>query len=229
MQHKITWCYLCGSPNGTTSDHVPPQNLFPEPRPTNLITVACCELCNKSFSNLDEQFRAFIATAANVSERGKGIMRNKVFGSSFKRSPALKKQMAKGVSLGTLMTRQGPTTVPLITVDREVLNPFFIRVTKGLLATFYHETNYFGHMFVVSQPSQFSAEHPLFKTATSQMEAGERGDGVFRFWHRVEQKKGCAGLWIYQFYDAALFIVRHGTGKAWESLLGDSVPKSAGR
>jgi len=155
-------------------------------------------------------------------------MRNKVFARSFKRSPALKKQMAKGVLLGTIMTQQGSTMVPLITVDREVFNPFFIRVTKGFLATFYHEINYFGHTFVVSQPSQFSAEHLLFKTATSQLTANERGDGVFRFWHRVEQKDGCAGLWIYQFYDAATFIVRHGTGKASESLFRDSAPEGGG-
>ena len=136
--------------------------------------------------------------------------------------------MAKGVLLGRIMTQQGPTAVPFITVDRELFNPFFIRVTKGLLATFYHELNYFGHTFAVSQQSQFSAAHPLFKTTISHMTVGERGDGVFRFWHRIEKKEGCAGLWIYQFYDAALFIVRHGTGKAWESLLGDSEPKSEG-
>src|SRR2546427_13092357 len=93
MQHKITWCYLCRSTENLTSDHLPPKNLFPEPRPSNLITVPCCRICNERFSKIDEQFRVFVSTPVNVSETGKSVMRRNVFGGSLKRSPALKKQM----------------------------------------------------------------------------------------------------------------------------------------
>jgi hypothetical protein len=168
---------------------------------------------------LDEQFRVFVSTAVNVSEVGKDVMRKKVFGGSLKKSPALKKQMAKGAFKGTMITAHGSVTVPLITMDRGVLDPFFTRLTKGLLATFYPEVDYFGHKFVVTQPNQFTAQHSSFKAATSFLTADQRGNGVFRFWHRVEHEQGNAGLWIYQFYDAALFIVRHGTGSAGEFLL----------
>ena len=108
------------------------------------------------------------------------------------------------------MTAQGPVIVPLITMDRVVLDPFFTRLTKGLLATFYPDVDYFGQEFVVAQPSQFTAQHPRFKTVNSTLTADQRGDGVFRFWHRVAHQERNAGLWIYQFYDAAMFIVRHG-------------------
>ncbi len=210
MQHKIKWCYLCRSTEDLTHDHIPPRNLFPKNLRTNLITVPCCKSCNESFSKLDEQFRVFVSSAANVSETGKAVMRSKVLGGSLKKSPALKKQMAKDVFKGTLKTAFGPVTVPLIAMDRAVLNPFFTRFTKGLLATFYPDIDYFKLKFVVAQLNQFGANHPTFKAVTSILKADQRGGGVFRFWHGVSQEQRTTGVWIYQFYDAALFMVNHG-------------------
>lgn len=209
MQREMKWCYLCRSTENLTRDHLPPKNLFPEPRPSNLITVPCCKTCNERFSKLDEQVRVFMCMPVNVSEAGKNVMRQKVFGGSLKKSPALRKQMARGLVKKTLVTQHGPVIVPLITMGRVVLDPFFTRLTKGLLATFYPDVDYFGQEFDVTQPNQFTSQHPRFKAVTSTLTADERGDGVFRFWHRVAREERNAGMWIYQFYDAAMFIVRH--------------------
>src|SRR6266404_1118580 len=97
MHRQTVCCYLCRSTQNLTRDHLPPKNLFPEPRPTNLITVPCCETCNKGFSNLDEQFRVFVSMPVNVSETGKNVRRKMVFGRSLKYSPRLRKQMARGL------------------------------------------------------------------------------------------------------------------------------------
>lgn len=161
---------------------------------------------------MDEQFRVFVSTPVNVSETGKAVMREKVFGGSLKKSPALKKQMARDVFKGAVMTALGPITVPLIAMDRAMLDPFFTRLTKGLLATFYSDVDYFQLKFDVTQLNQFGAQHPTFKAVTSILTADKRGDGVFRFWHGVAQEQRSVGMWIYQFYDAALFMVRHGEG-----------------
>jgi hypothetical protein len=40
-----------------SDDHVPPQNLFPKPRPNDLITVPACSDCHSSTSKDDEYFR----------------------------------------------------------------------------------------------------------------------------------------------------------------------------
>lgn len=53
-------CVYCGE-IGTTNDHVPPENLFPIPRPNDLITVPSCLRCNNGFSRDDEHFRTIIA------------------------------------------------------------------------------------------------------------------------------------------------------------------------
>ena len=212
MQHKIKWCYLCRKKENLTSDHVPPENLFPKPRPSNLITVPCCNDCNGSYSKLDEQFRAFITAAVNVSPTGKEVMRSKVAGSSFKKSPKLRKQMGKGAIIGSISTPFGELQVPLITVNRQDFDKFFIRLTKGLLATFYPDINYFDAEFTVKQLSQFGSQYPSFAALTSNLVADQRGDGVFRFWRGMAREDGqIAGVWLYQFYDAALFMVSHTT------------------
>jgi hypothetical protein len=146
----------------------------------------------------------------NVSPTGKDVMRKKVFGRSFKKSPRLKKQMARDAFKGTVMTALGPVIVPLIAMDRAILEPFFIRLTKGLLATFYSDIDYFDLHFAVTQLNQFGANHPTFKAITSVLKAEQRGNSVFRFWHGVAQEQSTTGMWIYQFYDAALFMVKHG-------------------
>jgi hypothetical protein len=141
------------------------------------------------------------------SQVRKSVMRNKVFGGSFKRSPALKKQMAKDVFKGTVMTHLGPVTAHLIAMDHSVLDPYFTRLTKGLLATFYPDIDYFSMKFAVTQLNQFGAQHPTFKAVTSILTADQRGNGVFQFWHGFAKEESTAGIWLYQFYGAALFMV----------------------
>lgn len=55
-------CAYCGAIGSVTRDHVPPQNLFPEPLPTDLITVPACDACNSAFKLDDEYFRLAITS-----------------------------------------------------------------------------------------------------------------------------------------------------------------------
>jgi hypothetical protein len=59
-QDEKMLCCLCGERFATTRDHIPPRCIFPIPRPADVITVPACEECNKSTSQLDEEFRVFI-------------------------------------------------------------------------------------------------------------------------------------------------------------------------
>lgn len=56
-------CYICGSENADSDDHVPPKNLFLKKYRKlgpDLITVPAHEKCNKSFEKDDEYFRYFV-------------------------------------------------------------------------------------------------------------------------------------------------------------------------
>ena len=60
-------CAYCGRISPVTVDHIPPKNLFPKPRSSNLITVPCCVPCYQGWSKDDEYFRATISSSYRVS------------------------------------------------------------------------------------------------------------------------------------------------------------------
>jgi hypothetical protein len=90
-------CYLCGALSDLTLDHVPPANLFPPPRPSNLIKVACCATCNSSYSKDDEAFRLWVSSSIFRSPAGDWIWHNKVLGSTLPRSPKLHENLKRFV------------------------------------------------------------------------------------------------------------------------------------
>lgn len=60
-------CYLCGCySENLTRDHVPPACLFPEPRPSNLITLPCCEDCQREYQRDEEYFRTNISSISDI-------------------------------------------------------------------------------------------------------------------------------------------------------------------
>lgn len=63
-----TRCIYCGISEGTTKDHVPPKNLFPKPRPADLVTVPCCQTCRLGQSLDDEYFTRMVTMRHDVAE-----------------------------------------------------------------------------------------------------------------------------------------------------------------
>jgi hypothetical protein len=60
-------CAYCGSSDSLTKDHVPPKNLFPKPRPHNLVKVLACNNCHSQTSKDDEYFRLKILMRNGIS------------------------------------------------------------------------------------------------------------------------------------------------------------------
>lgn len=61
-------CVYCGIREGTTNDHVPPKLLFPRPRPSDLVTVPCCETCRRGQSLDDEYFARMVTMRHDVAD-----------------------------------------------------------------------------------------------------------------------------------------------------------------
>jgi hypothetical protein len=125
-------CYLCGATEDLTRDHVPPANLFPEPRPNNLITVPCCRSCNQSYSLDDEAMRVWLAAAATRSASGEQIWRERVVGRTFRRSPALRASFAQ-TAIRVLAERNGIRFPPSQSLFRMSVP---IAASLGLLRVF---------------------------------------------------------------------------------------------
>jgi hypothetical protein len=81
-------CYLGGATDKLTADHVIPKFLFPEPRPSNLITEDACEPCNNGFSKDDELFAVYLSKALGGKEAAKWVWKNKAV-KAFSRGAAL--------------------------------------------------------------------------------------------------------------------------------------------
>lgn len=65
---RIGTCVTCGRTNiEVTDDHVPPQNIFPKPRPDNMIEVPGCDYCNNGSSILDDRFGIYLNMASVAS------------------------------------------------------------------------------------------------------------------------------------------------------------------
>lgn len=202
MNLSLKKCYLCGSDKDLTKDHIPPKNLFVSPLPDNLITVPCCKKCNESYVLDDEAFRVFVSAAINRSQSGQWIWKNKVVNGSFKRSAKLKENVRKSV-IKIPYKNSGLLQYGISFPEKRATN-YLIRLTKGLLASFYPELDY--------NKSKFSVEHleptqELINITLAKFIYNERGNGIFRFWHTFYEKNKVSSVWVYVFYDAFMFMV----------------------
>jgi hypothetical protein len=59
-------CAYCGSENANTDDHIPPKNIFRDPKPATLRSVKACLDCNGGPSDDDEYFRDVIVKYHDV-------------------------------------------------------------------------------------------------------------------------------------------------------------------
>ena len=67
-ERRVGECVYCGERRTLSRDHVPPANLFSTPRPSNLVTVPCCDACNNAASKDDEYFRLAITAGIDPTK-----------------------------------------------------------------------------------------------------------------------------------------------------------------
>lgn len=90
---KFGICSICGNNDELTREHIPPKGIFLVPRPKNTITVFSCKKCNHDTDLDDEYFRFWVTAGAHPQSKLSEVWKNKVVGSSFKRSPAFLKKI----------------------------------------------------------------------------------------------------------------------------------------
>ena len=129
-------CIYCGSKENMTVDHIPPKNLFPEPRPADMLTVPCCKKCNESFSKDDEYFRTALVSHASVcSDPNVQIVNEKLF-RSVRRPEAAGLARAIYNSLRVVEIKSpggiclGISPVMVVSSDR--INRVINRIARGL-------------------------------------------------------------------------------------------------
>lgn len=133
-------CIYCGKEDNLTKDHIPPKCLFPDQKPEKLITVPCCNSCNRRFSKDDEYFRDMVLMREDIfDQEGLDNLRNKVK-RSLKRRESLKytSNLISGIEMVDVLTKSGLYIgrKARYDVDLNRLRNVINRVTKGL---YYYE------------------------------------------------------------------------------------------
>lgn len=134
-------CIYCGKKAAGTKDHVPPKSFFPSPRPSNLITVPCCKMCNGKYGKDDERVRNMLISleatedhpgikAQIAGKRNRSFMRIK--GKSNFQHIVNSIKAVDLYSSGGIYLR----SEKVFNLDQEVITSFMERMTRALI---YHE------------------------------------------------------------------------------------------
>jgi hypothetical protein len=204
-------CYICGSLECLTDDHLPPKGLFPTDA-KDLITAPLCRSCHSGLSKDDEVMRMWMASHIQASAAGKWIWKNKVLNSTIPRNPKLIENIQPFLKQVTL--RGSAATVFSIPQSRAI--PFIRRLTKGLLYTLHPDYDYFPDHFVVGYEKPTPKSIAVVKKLISALSCTERGRNAFRVWHGITSDTSDGGAWVYFFYDAVCFVCLHSKDAKFE-------------
>jgi len=210
-------CCYCGQQLGVTRDHIPPKNLFPKPRPANLITVPACEECHSdAWSKDDEYFRLKVCLSA---EAGGHPEAQKVADKALLRllrpqASRFRAQIKKDTSERWIRSPSGIYGKALAyEADPDRIDSTIARVTRGL---HFHECgerlSVDARIKVFSRCRRYPArllqvlERDIGITLAA-LPAKVIGDGVFSYRFSFEKKKDVEeAAWAFTFYGGMPFL-----------------------
>jgi len=200
-------CYLCGRSDNLTRDHIPPACLFPEPRPSDLITVPACHRCHDSYKLDDEYFRIFAAAGAPYDDPvGREIWDDKVMGSSLARSQKLR-QYIRSCLIDVEIRSPGGLYVgvaPGLTFDKERVDRVIQRIVRGLFHHHYRSRLPADLEFLVLVDPKGKRAFP---DVLAQAPKCRIGDGVFAYARKIGKEDPRYSMWWFLFYRSRLLIV----------------------
>jgi len=205
-------CCFCGS-SAQTKDHIPPDCIFPDPKPQHLITVPACTCCNQESSLDDEYFRFVIATANPDSPHTKFIAQ-KIIKRARKKPALLQHLMRNSVKVnvyseGGIFLEERPAfkydkTRVQKTVDKIVRGLFWLE--QGYILG----KNYKVREFILYLPSP--NKNPPVPDEKSQaailsLPRKRVGDGkVFAYRCAIDLQNPNITGWFLEFYETTLIV-----------------------
>jgi hypothetical protein len=206
-------CVYCGAQNPETKDHVPPKGIFPKPRPSNLITVPCCNKCHDGTSKDDEYFRDMIALRDDVHNHPKiqKIISNIMESLAKPEKQRYASSLFKGTKAKRLITPSGLYVGNGIffNVDISRLDKVVERTVKGL---FWHEKKiiYPLNGIVKSYYTDYLKLEDDFIDEIAKYfynaEYREVDDGILKY-YMAKGTDDFNEIWVMNFFDKVVFLV----------------------
>jgi hypothetical protein len=193
-------CYLCGveliKNKNKSRDHVPPECIFPQDKPLNLITVPCCLKCNEEYRQLDEKMRNNFAILAGDKSLSVGTIAHRVVLRSIK----LREEFLSYTKPHpTLLDHNGRPRHEFYFDDNE-LRVWIIRVVKGIS---YHVNKKRISDNAIYKVNKYPQNIPQ-PSETFPMEKGLEYRPYFVYGVIHEQNND---FWVLVFYDHLIFSV----------------------
>ena len=212
MNEVAEECFLCGAKENLTDDHVPPKGLFPSPRPTDLVTVRSCEVCNKSYELDDEYLRAFLTSRPTRNPTGREIWDKKVVESTFIRSPKLREALRKTIRATELHTPAGLYLGTFHTIgwDAKRLKREFEKIVRGLYFKEKGSRLPLGLRFEFWDQSDFNMQYEILHFYATASEKTIGISDVFAYRFHVAQDDPSLGIWWLLFYRSTIVCGIHG-------------------
>jgi hypothetical protein len=113
-------------------------------------------------------------------------------------------------------TPTGEIKVIALSLPRDRVERWIIRITKGLLTHHYPDYDYSAARFDVVFVGQNVELRELLEPLRDQLRYDEKGGEVFQYRHSLTQTKE-SGVWMLSFYRVAIFFVTHTTGEGEDS------------
>lgn len=215
MESSNDKCVYCGKDFPETMDHIPPKSLFPSPRPDNLITVPCCEQCNKGFEENDEYFRNVIVANERVSQQPEAKKLVKKLIRSFDRPEGFKKvkEWRSRLSFPEIQTKGGIFTgiKPIYEIESDRMRSVIDRITKGLhfkeekeiLRKDYEITSFFDQeCFRIPAICRLILFEEVIEPM-KKIEPIEIGKNIFSYRRKSLEDQDC---WLYVFFNEVGFL-----------------------
>jgi len=207
---KTAVCSICGKEDELTREHIPPKGIFLKPRPKNTITVFSCEKCNHNTKLDDEYFRFWVTAGAHPQSKLGEVWKNKVVGSSFRRSPALLKKIQDDHK--RLIEHHSKT--PLKTYDDKIvpddllnrcymvdtkrINRVACKIVKGLY--FHHFSEPLPYNVELTVSNELINLDNLIKIIKARKGIVGGEEGEFIYWFKFDDTEPCFSRWVLFFY-----------------------------
>lgn len=215
---SIKFCIYCGSKKNVTDDHIPPKTLFSKPRPSNLITIPSCQLCNSGASKDDEYFRDMLIMREDlynhpvVQKNLEVVYRSFTYPNKKRYTDTLFSRMDlvdRFTEVGLYIGKY-----PIINIDLPRIRKVVNRIVRGL---FYYELNRvlpfdFNVTTITAEDmnhTNMSAQAKLLRAFCIPLlyvKPKTIGNNVFAYKYKVAADNGFVSAWALLFYGKVLFF-----------------------
>ena len=209
-------CVYCGA-IAETDDHVPPKNIFPTPRPSNLVTVRSCERCNCGATKDDEYFRTVLVFREDVGETSASNQLWATVRRSLRRPEARRFRNSLANSMFDDFTKTPGGVIDGIgtkmRIDGDRMNRVLARTVKGL---------YFKHfgtripesdkLVVYSEqhfdlmPDSVSEMLGEIVTCVTRQKHHKIGDDIFEYCFASVADHPSSSAWAMRFFSSVYFL-----------------------